>query len=249
MNDKITGIFAKSRNVTGSYQTKVITAGNVVEIYQYDRPVYTGRSPNQDGRGYGKSTSAEENRNKHVREIKKMIRRQINSNYVAGQGRFITLTHHKNEEDLTRSHRVFNGFIKEYTKYMGFKLEYTAVIEFQERGSIHYHCIFYNLPKKVKLDDLRQLWAVGSVNVKRLNNVDNVGAYLTGYFSSAESRLKGRKAYLCSKGLKKPQETKKGVDESVIGSYTHQGYSVKFANEYEIEETKNKIHYTQLIKK
>jgi hypothetical protein len=249
MNDKITGIFAKSRNVTGSYQTKVITSGNVVEIYQYDRPVYTGKSPNQDGRGFGKSTSAEENRKKHVQEIKKMIRRQINANYVTGQGRFITLTHRKNEEDLTRSHRVFNGFIKEYTKYMGYKLEYTAVIEFQERGSIHYHCVFYNLPKKVDLDDLRQLWAVGSVNVKRLNNVDNVGAYLTGYFSTAESRLKGRKAYLCSKGLKKPQEIKKGVDESVIGSYTHQGYQVKYSNTFLIEETKNQVQYTQVIKK
>ena len=249
MNDKITGIFAKTRNVTGSYQTKVITAGNVVEVYQYDRPIYTGKSPNNDGRGAGKSVNADENRKKQIQKIKKKVRRQINSNYVAGQGRFITLTYRENMTDLTASHKWFNSFIKAYSKYMGYKVEYTAVVEFQERGSIHYHCVFYNLPKKVNLDDLRLLWMVGSVNVKRIKHVDNVGAYITEYLSTDDKRLQARKAYLCSKGLKKPHETKKGVDESLIGSYTHLGYHVKFANDYEIEATKNQVHYIQLVKK
>ena len=54
-----------------------------------------------------------------------------------------------------------------------------------------------------------------SVFIKRIYNVDNLGAYLLKYMGKgvSDSRLFGNKAYLCSKGLKRARVENLSEDE------------------------------------
>jgi hypothetical protein len=252
VNNPLLTSLIRNSTITGSYTTKVVISGNITEIYEYQNPVYTGTSNNKNGRTKQDSKNKEENREKHIIEIKKAIRRQINTNYVKGQARFITLTFKDNLQDLTEAHKQYKQFIRRFTRVLGKKPLYTAVIEFQKRKAIHYHIVFYNLPDKLDLTVMRSIWTEytgGSINVKRITHVDNVGAYVTAYLSVDADKLIGRKSYLNSKGLKQPEEIKKGGIVGDLSPYITPESRVKFSKTFTIESTKNQVHYTQIITK
>lgn len=105
-------------------------------------------------------------------------------------------------------------------------LKYSSVIEFQDKtrkGVIHYHVIFYNLPKMMKIyDRLTKIWGKGYfwVGTKTKNRkkgfscvnsskkIEKIVEYFTKYISKgfADSRLKNKKKHFNSRGLIKPIE-------------------------------------------
>jgi hypothetical protein len=80
------------------------------------------------------------------------------------------------------------------------------VIEFQKRGAIHYHTVLFNLPY-IENDFLAQVWKQGFIKVNRIEDVDNIGAYVTKYMTkddyeeSKSDRLIGQKSFFRSRGL------------------------------------------------
>jgi len=56
-----------------------------------------------------------------------------------------------------------------------------AVIQFQDRGAIHYH-MMSDLPYIPKAK-LSKIWGNGFIKINDITNVDNVGAYLIGYMN------------------------------------------------------------------
>jgi len=84
-------------------------------------------------------------------------------------------------------------------------LKYAVVIEFQKRGAIHFHVLFFNLPF-IDHDKLSKLWRNGFIKINKIENVKNIGSYVTKYMSKDfdDSRLCGQKSYFTSRGLKKP---------------------------------------------
>ena len=72
----------------------------------------------------------------------------------------------------------------------------------------------FNAPY-IKNNKLQEIWGNGFVKINNIDNVDNVGAYVSEYLRQAEKgqghnleddRLQGRKSYFSSKGLFKPIE-------------------------------------------
>ena len=153
--------------------------------------------------------------------------------------------------DLQLANYEFLKFVKRWQYKLGYKLQYSVVVEFQKRGAVHYHSIFYNIPHKVNLNDLRAVWGLGSVNVKRINHVDNVGAYMVKYMSknSDDERLKGQKMYFNSRGLKKPEII---MDCDLVNSLlmSLQDQSPKYSTSYDIfynDAVQNSVIYKQYI--
>ena len=195
------------------YFVKIFRSGNVFEVYWYKNMVMSGYKDFKRGDVRGRTGVADElgkieNRKKVTSRAKTDLIRKINSNYVKGSSRFITLTFKENITDLKVANYEFNKFIKRFDYYLGFKTQYTVVVEFQERGAIHYHSIFYNIPNKLDLIECTGIWGNGSFNCKRIDRVKNVGAYMVKYMSknSDDERLFGQKMYFNSRGLKKPKE-------------------------------------------
>lgn len=200
------------------YRGKVVKSGNIIEVYQYEKGIFTGERGNKGGRaGNGNTTEEEKEKNREVvlMRARRDLRRIVNANI--GQwgddvtSKFVTLTFKDNVKDLDTANYEFRQFIKRLNyKVYGKKcseLKYTAVPEFQERGAVHYHVIFYNLPY-IESKVIEEVWGNGFIKINRIDDIDNVGAYICKYLSkiNSDSRLKGRKCYFNSRGLKKPIE-------------------------------------------
>lgn len=200
------------------YNAKVVVSGSTIEVIRYGKEVY--KELESDRIRSGRSTKADEseqeiNRNKVLKRAMMEVRRKVSANSGAWfdtrgkpfRPKFFTMTFAENVTDLTGANHEFKLFIMR----LGYKvagrgnensLKYVVVPEFQKRGAVHYHVVFFNLPY-VPIKELRQLWQRGFIKINAIDKVDNVGAYISKYMSkeTTDERLRGRKSYFCSRGL------------------------------------------------
>ena len=150
----------------------------------------------QDGYGYLiKSYKNTENRSQSPNEIRKTFKRLrsiINTNVTDSRKcKFITLTYAENMTDSIRLRLDLKRFILRFKyfvehlknqkgNYLGLTFEYISVLEPQQRGAWHAHIIFiFNKQVRyIKNDDVARIWSHGFTTTRRIDNVDNVGAYL-----------------------------------------------------------------------
>jgi hypothetical protein len=140
---------------------------------------------------------------------------------------FVTLTFREDIRDIEIANKMFSSFIRRlnyhvFGKFKASNLKYVAVLEFQDEtrnGVIHYHLIFFNLPKGT-LEIITQTWTHGFVKVNKVDEIDNVKFYTSKTLSSKDSddtpktlsseggdaRLDGHKRYFVSRGLYQPIE-------------------------------------------
>ena len=234
----------------------MIRSGDIIEIFEYSEGYLKGYELTASekmsiGRTKEKSENYEEHRKQVLQRAKKNLRRLINAN--VGQygkeytAKFVTLTFKDNITDIKQANYEFKKFIKRLNYYcFGTKktnLKYTCVIEFQKRGSIHYHIIIYNMPY-VKANDISNVWGNGFIKINKIDDVNNVGAYVSEYLGQSEKgqghdleddRLQGKKSYFSSRGIFKPVEiTDKKIVEQVASALPNKNltYSAVFENEH-----------------
>lgn len=180
---------------------KVTECGNVTEIMEMERKnrgcatrklnaneylvIDTG-----EVKEYTKTDNRAENSSAKSRFAKSMkeLRNLINCNCIdTRKCRWMTLTYAENMTDTKRLYDDRKSFWKRvlyWHKKNGLSVpEYISVVEPQGRGAWHLHelwiypCNAPFLPNEA----IRELWQHGFVTVKKLDEVDNVGAYLTAY--------------------------------------------------------------------
>lgn len=243
---------------------KIIVSGNVIEYYAYENSYFLGyQLSDKEKERLGRSESdnsglsiedKENNRIKVLRRARRDLRRIINSNVYKYKDKnnniifpkFLTLTYADNVQNIKKSNLIFKNFMKRFNYYLyknnyfernKSNLKYSAVIEFQKRGAIHYHIVFYNLPF-LSSDIISKIWGQGFVKINKIDNVDNVGAYVCKYMSkdNFDSRLVGQKCYFNSRNLFKPIEiVEKKEIKSVVDSLSSQkflNYHTVFNNDY-----------------
>jgi len=186
---------------------KLVLSGPVLELFSYyGQPFEHGRS----------GTDPKE---QSLRRARANLRRKINAN--AGQwwddkeGKrfvplFVTLTFAENVQDIPTANKEFMLFVKRFNwtvfRSRRAHLKYVTVVEFQERGAIHYHSIFFNCPFVPSLiERLAEIWRHGRPHFNKVRHVKNVGAYMVKYMTkeAQDERLKGKKTYFSSQGLRK----------------------------------------------
>lgn len=135
-----------------------------------------------------------------LRKSMRVLRNIINANVVdVSHCRWITLTYAENMTDTKRLYVDFKKFIMRFKYYcekekLG-KFEYIVAMEPQERGAWHAHLlmIFENKAPFIPSDVLWRIWSPKGIDVnqdyvtiKKLDDVDNVGAYLTAYLGDMD---------------------------------------------------------------
>ncbi|MDO8565831.1 MAG: hypothetical protein Q7S04_01425 [Candidatus Moranbacteria bacterium] len=212
--------------------TKIIISGSIVEVHSYvGEPLYYGFTvfPNSKTRRKIEVIDEEsllrksESRKRSMRRAGSNIRKLVNSNAwrwknsigIPYEPIFVTLTFKDDVRDVRKANAEFTHFIRRLNykvsgKSNKFIFKYISVIEFQDLnrgGVIHYHTVFFNLPTAVA-DILSQIWGHGFIDKKKIEEIDNVGAYISKSLSSAhdDSRLDGNKHYFSSSGLLQPIE-------------------------------------------
>jgi hypothetical protein len=213
---------------------------------------------------------------KHLRGI-------INSNVIdTDTVHWVTLTYVENMTEPKRLYTDFKNFNKRWQRYIAKsfqvpKVEYIVIAEPQERGAWHCHLLYLygNKAPYVPNDKLSEIWGHGFVSIKKLENVDNVGAYLTAYLTNLPidndenvngqrkskalakgMRLflypKGFRIYRTSRGVKRPIETTMPLWEAekrVEGITKTYDNTFRIIDEYtHFELDVNKCQYNKLRK-
>lgn len=165
--------------------------------------------------------------------------------------RWCTLTYKENMRDTKKLYidfQQFNQRFQYYCKTKGYsKPEYIVMIEPQGRGAWHAHLLYIWQDQKAPFipnKEFNELWGHGFVRIKKLDNVDNVGAYLTAYLGDMElGEIKPEEFNVCGKGKAKlveiEDENGKKVSKAIIKGARLGLYPANF----------NMIRYSRGIKK
>lgn len=120
----------------------------------------------------------------------KRLRDLINTNVVIPQNcKWITLTYAKNMQDTKQLYKDFQKFIQKIRyQYKKYKIEYIVACEPQARGAWHMHLIliFDRVSPFIPNATIEKIWEQGFTKTNDLDNIDNIGAYLTAYLGDME---------------------------------------------------------------
>lgn len=199
------------------------------------------------------------NRGENINTIRFSIsnlRNLINNNFTGGQNElWITLTFGDNKiYNSNELYSIFKIFIKSLRRKLG-ELDYIYVPEPHEKGDWHIHLLLKsNNLLYISNNDLSKIWGKGFVKVNRLNDIDNIGAYISAYLiniKEGEYTKKGARLYLYpphhrlyrySKGIIKPT--------SFYTTYRNALYYLgkdKLTYEYSMNIVDNNNDYSNII--
>lgn len=199
-------------NVENKGYFKSIKYGNFIDLYRFSVPFRVKRDY---VRKYKIREKKEERREDNIENTRWLIQRIVSCNSV-GRSLFITLTFAENITDLRQANKEWRNFIKRFNYAFDIKLKYLCIVEFQKRGAIHYHAIFFNMPFIDNLKDvLYKIWGYGYTDYKVLSltkqydleSIKHIGSYVSKYFKKGllDKRLVGNRAFFCSRGLVRPE--------------------------------------------
>lgn len=244
----------------GTYK-KVIVTNHVIEVYEYEKmPVGNDFSLKNDDfdaldleniKLEPKEDRVNERRQQTVRDARNTTRRLALMNFESGD-KFLTLTFDPKRveddnllRDINFVDAEFKKFIQRFNYYFGCKLKYLAVREFHKSGRLHLHMLCNWKQNLLFEDEIREferligekVWKHGFVDIKQLDHVDNVGAYIIKYMTKNVSIefFKGKKIYLCSKGMERPLIYRDSEAEQILKFYELETKKEVFTNSYESE--------------
>lgn len=214
-----------------SYNKKIVRTSSYIEIWEYDKPIFskgksisdtdTKNKEKSQRRTFDELTPEEQEqrleRMKKTRlEAKWNLLRLVDCNYDDNTS-FLTLTTKENISDRNHFKDLLKTFIKRFNYHIfntkKSKLKYLTVLEKQKRGAWHAHILLFSVPY-VPHHQLLELWGHGAVRINKVDvdSKENRGRYVTKYFEKGigQELLEnfGKQAYFSSRNLKKPDEDK-----------------------------------------
>lgn len=146
----------------------------------------------------------------------KRLRDYINTNVVEpNKCKWITLTYKKNMTDSKQLYSDFKRFMTRFKRrFKEYGIEYIAACEPQARGCWHMHLIiiFDRVAPFIPNATIEVLWEQGFTKTTKLDDIDNIGAYLTAYLGDMEFTEENIQE-LQKQGLKVSQMALKEVNE------------------------------------
>ena len=211
------------------YIEKLVISGKTIETYKYSKwqlSDYKAKRTNYNKDKKNKRSALADHRSTTI------ICNLVNCNECLNK--FLTLTFAGNVKDLNIANNEFTNFVKRIKKIYPYFL-YVCVVEFQQRGAVHYHLVC-NL-EYIKKKELEKVWSNGFVQPNRVRNIKDLGRYFVKNFihynlgqvfathsdkrklsekdiakienaKKERLQLRGRKKFFCSRGLARPFEIK-----------------------------------------
>lgn len=136
-----------------------------------------------------------ENRAQSLNDVRKSLcrlRDYLNTNITdVSKCRWVTLTYGDNmtnPKQLYEDFKNFNKRMRYYLSKQGFSYEYIVAMEPQGRGAWHAHLVMIFNKTAPFIDNkiMATIWGHGFTTTKKLDQVDNVGAYLTAYLGDMD---------------------------------------------------------------
>lgn len=208
---------------------KIIKFGSCYETYTYEKephpPIrYGKREPRERHRDTGRRAPA------NARRTRKAFIRIVRSNLgTAELPALVTLTM-LSIVRIEVGYLCLTHFMAFLRRTLGKEFRYVAVPEFQKRGAVHFHILFWGLPQEIVQNEtpaffecgeienervgeikrgnrtLQHYWALGFVDCVPTDGHPKLAGYLAKYMSKSMSddRIAGQKAYACSRNIMRP---------------------------------------------
>ena len=203
---------------------KFIRSGENFELYEYENePVVREHAPrgvknnaSDMDLGTDRANTLSERqlgkRQDNARHASMAFRRLVSSNLSRAQPPLLlTLTYAENITDLHVGYEDYRSFVQALRYKYGKTFKYICVPEFQKRGAVHFHALFWGLPAEVfsqerKTRTLALIWGKGFLFIKETDGDGKLSSYLAKYMSKAftDRRLKNQKAYISSRNVTRP---------------------------------------------
>lgn len=190
---------------------RVVMSGDTVEVYQYKYPVKVGYERKFDVIRSENTNSSDGKRYDNLLRARQNVRRLIWCN----QGpytKFLTLTYAEACLDRKKVIRDVTTFVQAMRR-LGYDMKYLYVLEHQKErgekegnvGSLHIHMVVF-VDRFIPVDDIRRCWKHGIFDIKKIEFVRNLAAYVCKYITKETIADFGCHCFACSKGLKRPVE-------------------------------------------
>lgn len=188
---------------------KILISGDIVEVYEYRIPINVEHREHEIIKGTKKDDGK---RQDNLRRARTEIRRYIWNN-ITPYSKFITLTYKDSNLDYNKLVEDFKYFIKKLNR-AGYKnLKWLYVTEHQKErgqkegneGSLHIHCVLF-IDEYIPYQIINEAWGLGGTDIHKIDNINNVGAYVCKYLTKDEFDIFEKNSYHISRGLKKPEE-------------------------------------------
>lgn len=226
-----------------SYRQKIIIAGYHIRTITSDEEIPFGfKSKKTD---YSKALEGSKDKYSQ-RRTQDLLVLTVDAN-VNHWSKFLTLTFAEPITERKQAMIYFKQFLKNITRHFGNPLRYIGVTERQLKrganegnsGAWHFHLVVFN-NEKLPFEELKTCWPYGSVDIKKVDDVKNLGKYLGKYLGKQFGGVAlNEKAVFKSRGLKEPLAR---LDYD-LPAHLKETYSAKY--QYVNEKTGQVISFTQ----
>ncbi len=226
--------FAVNGSVIEAAKIRIVKTGQRLEIYQYEKPLLLHRKTYQKGLDRKRPERGQEYRSRKAHRANNTLRRLANGNFIE-RVVFVTLTFNNDQtfdiSDISASNKRLRAFIKRLQLRFP-ELKYIAVLEFQQRGAVHYH-LLCNLPY-IEKEELSSIWSHGFVDIQYVQDTQKIGGYLAKYMAknSTDPRFSEHRSYFTSKNLERPQTFYGFQALIMLDKSLQEKMSLAFQNEY-----------------
>lgn len=186
------------------YFQKFIQYGNFIDLTTYKTIRLSYKNP---ARSFVRRKQPKTTRS--IQRTRENLYRLVEANvdkYRENLPIFATLTFKRNEQHIPTAYSDFRLFIQRLNYHHDKKIQYVAVPEFQDRGAIHFHLIFFNLPFTPVLV-FENIWGHGYTNIQTCKKIGAASSYLLKYLTKElfdNERLCGVRSVLSSRNLARP---------------------------------------------
>lgn len=218
---------------------RMVKYGDTLEVYEYEKDLTLSQQGiRKHARRNGLQMLASDRANKvssvetqkrqdNVKRARMVFIRLVGANVGnADRPILITLTYAENMQSIRQGYQDFRAFVQAMRYKYGKGFSYIAVPEFQRRGAVHFHSLFWGLPASVFKEQritrvVDRIWEHGFVYMKQTDGNEKLIGYLAKYMAKSyiDPRLFGQKAYTASRNIKRPLNQSIGITWPILEDY------------------------------
>jgi len=217
--------------------SKAILSGSRLEYWNYERtpPQRFNRSNAKRGQ-YRKDARR---RADNARRTRENFKRLVAANLTRDSNpALLTLTVYRGLSTAT-AFLYLRELFRTLRDVRNWNIRHISVVEYQKRGTIHFHCLVWGLPDEIicthkrgtshalcrnrgkcerTTRNIQRLWSAGYVDCIETDGHPKLAGYLAKYMSKAMSdiRLGGEKAYSASRNILRPMQVGSGAIDNEI---------------------------------
>jgi len=203
--------------------TKLIQSGRIVEFYEFSSDYIPLRASTRKKRSRAVRIKKDSRRSDNLARLRRTFVRIVQSNLIGDEcPLFFTFTM-LSVCSTVLAYECFSAFSGRIRRIFGTGFKYIAVPEFQKRGAVHFHALYWGLPKGTIENErntrtIQRIWGYGYVDCFSTDGNGAIAGYMAKYMSKSlsDKRLLGKKAYTCSRNMLRPVQVSFAISASVL---------------------------------